>query len=235
MTMTEILEVAAAVVGSLGGGALLVVGVSSWLGKVWAARILEADRQRYQSSLAEIKSELAASRELRATLFNTLHAKRAEFVAELYSQMFDLYRGVRLVLHRYDFREIRENHAKKGGSPVSRGLTPEEQEDTESLRAATGQFLAFFKRHRLYFPASICEEIDRFATLATYLAINYENVVYKDSEGNLFVNQAVKETWDRASEVIPHILESVESEFRAIVGGEFRPPGIASSEGDKGR
>lgn len=40
----------------LGGGAALVFALSSWLGKVWASRILEKDRLEYQSKLERVKN-----------------------------------------------------------------------------------------------------------------------------------------------------------------------------------
>jgi hypothetical protein len=41
---------------SIGGSSILIIGLSSWLGKVWADRILEQDRLKYQSELEKVKS-----------------------------------------------------------------------------------------------------------------------------------------------------------------------------------
>lgn len=49
---------AAAVLGSLGGGAVLVFAFSSWLGKVWATRIADAERARFPKELEEYRNEL---------------------------------------------------------------------------------------------------------------------------------------------------------------------------------
>ncbi|HEX8457299.1 MAG TPA: hypothetical protein VF656_08380 [Pyrinomonadaceae bacterium] len=46
---------AASIITSVGGSAILVIGLSSWLGKVWASRILEADKLKYQSAFEEVK------------------------------------------------------------------------------------------------------------------------------------------------------------------------------------
>ena len=40
---------------SVGGGAVIIFALSSWLGKVWANRILEADKVKYQSALEVLK------------------------------------------------------------------------------------------------------------------------------------------------------------------------------------
>ncbi len=42
---------------SVGGTVVVVGGLSAWLGKVWAARILEGDRNRYQTELELIKKQ----------------------------------------------------------------------------------------------------------------------------------------------------------------------------------
>lgn len=49
---------AAAVLGSLGGGAVLVFACSSWLGKVWATRIADAERARFSKELEGYRNEL---------------------------------------------------------------------------------------------------------------------------------------------------------------------------------
>jgi hypothetical protein len=55
---TIIWSTAAAVVVSLGGGGLLVFALSSWLGKVWANRIADAERARFARELEGYKNEL---------------------------------------------------------------------------------------------------------------------------------------------------------------------------------
>ena len=46
---------AGAVIAAFGGASLIVLAASSWLGKVWAARILEGDRARHQERLDELQ------------------------------------------------------------------------------------------------------------------------------------------------------------------------------------
>lgn len=49
------LKIVSAAIGAFGGAGLLVVALSSWLGKVWANRILESDRQKYANQLESLK------------------------------------------------------------------------------------------------------------------------------------------------------------------------------------
>lgn len=54
-------ETAAAVLVSLGGGGAIVAGLSSWLGRVWAQRLMQEDRARYDRELANLRATLEAS------------------------------------------------------------------------------------------------------------------------------------------------------------------------------
>src|SRR5215510_13537465 len=54
MNWDQAFKVASSILASVGGGALIVFALSSWLGKVWANRILEADKLKYQSALAVV-------------------------------------------------------------------------------------------------------------------------------------------------------------------------------------
>jgi hypothetical protein len=59
--MADIFSVATAVLASLGGAGLLLIALSSWLGKVWASRILERERADLAKSIETTKYELTLS------------------------------------------------------------------------------------------------------------------------------------------------------------------------------
>jgi hypothetical protein len=56
--VNAIWSTAAAVVLSLGGGGVIVIALSSWLGKVWASRIAEAERARFSRDIEGYKNDL---------------------------------------------------------------------------------------------------------------------------------------------------------------------------------
>ena len=56
--MGKVLEIIGVVLGSFGGAAAIIFWLSSWLGKVWANRILEQDKPKYEKELEAIKVEL---------------------------------------------------------------------------------------------------------------------------------------------------------------------------------
>lgn len=72
MDVTGRIEVAATILVSLGGARLIVLSFASWLGKVWANRILELDRLKYSAELERLRGELS----------KTLHVHRQQFETE---------------------------------------------------------------------------------------------------------------------------------------------------------
>lgn len=58
MTLIDILKIVATAVASVGGGGAIVFGLSSFLGKVWANRLMEAERARYVQDLERLRAEL---------------------------------------------------------------------------------------------------------------------------------------------------------------------------------
>lgn len=55
MNWADVFQIATAVIASIGGGAIVVAAASTWLGRVWAARILERDRQKYRETLEDLR------------------------------------------------------------------------------------------------------------------------------------------------------------------------------------
>ena len=77
MVLNEVLTIVGAVLFSLGGVSLIVFSLSSWLGKVWANRILEADRAEHSQRLEEMRHELALKNQ------SLLEAERAKYSSDL--------------------------------------------------------------------------------------------------------------------------------------------------------
>ena len=80
MNWDDIFKIVAASLASVGGAAVIMFGLSSWLGKVWASRILQKE-----------KSDLDALNYEHQVRFLSLHEKRAEVIAETYSLIRDAY------------------------------------------------------------------------------------------------------------------------------------------------
>ena len=101
MTFSEIVEIGASVIVSLGGGGAIVFGLSGHLGKLWADRAIENQRQEHARINREVTHQLGLLTEQRKQAlqmvalehqvrFSKLHEKRAEVIAELYKQLVEV-------------------------------------------------------------------------------------------------------------------------------------------------
>ena len=50
-------DIAFTILGSVGGSAVVIGSLSNWLGKVWANRILEQDKKKYQEEIELLKKQ----------------------------------------------------------------------------------------------------------------------------------------------------------------------------------
>ena len=71
MTFQEILNIALTILGSIGIGGVIVLALSSWLGKVWANRIMDSEKQKYEKELTNLRADL--ERENQKALANIQH------------------------------------------------------------------------------------------------------------------------------------------------------------------
>ena len=89
MTQNEIWNVSKAIFWSIGGASAIIFGLSSFLSKVWAERILSKEKHALDIELAgfQQKSSELLSR-LQATVDRVQHVNRATFDRE-----FEIYRA----------------------------------------------------------------------------------------------------------------------------------------------
>jgi len=62
MATDDILKIVALILASFGGGAVVVVGLASWLGNLWAGRILQTERGRLDTQLEALRHELGITK-----------------------------------------------------------------------------------------------------------------------------------------------------------------------------
>ena len=58
ISWTEVLKIALGVIAALGGGGAIVAGLSSWLGKVWADRLMVEEKVKYEKELERLAKQL---------------------------------------------------------------------------------------------------------------------------------------------------------------------------------
>lgn len=99
MRVTDILSIAAAVIASLGGGAVIVLGISSWIGKIWANRLMEADKARFAKDLKNLEAGLSLAAEDRTRKLESLMHHYERQIEEFYGPLFNMVHQVFVTNH----------------------------------------------------------------------------------------------------------------------------------------
>lgn len=90
----EVWDIVSAILVSLGGGAAIIFGFSSWLGKLWADRIMRKDKAKYDKELEEIKDKLQTEREKQKLIFSLYFEGQFKIYNELWVALIELEDGV---------------------------------------------------------------------------------------------------------------------------------------------
>lgn len=93
MTTSDTWSIAAAVLASLGGGAAIIFGCSSWLGKLWADRILANHQNELSKALH--KHNVAAAR---------IDTQRVDAIRDLYGALVGWHEVAIQIVAPNDFR-----------------------------------------------------------------------------------------------------------------------------------
>jgi hypothetical protein len=128
MTFEDTLRIAATILASLGGAGVVVIGFSSWLGKIWAERLMNADRAKYSRELEELKARLILDNQ------KSLESIRARNSEQLEGLKAQLTYSNQLLLEseqaKYN-RELEELKAKLDRSNVEFGTENQARKDYE--------------------------------------------------------------------------------------------------------
>jgi len=118
-SISGIFAIAAAIIGSLGGGGLLVFALSSWLGRIWATRIMEREKAALITSIEAVKAELTRSIEREKAEMASFHETHRSELQELSTRRQD-------ALNRK--RDVYAELATKMRILLRANITPEQQE-----------------------------------------------------------------------------------------------------------
>jgi len=58
MTPQDLLNIALTVIGTIGGAGVIILGLSNWLGKVWANRLMQKETAAHSHALEKLRTEL---------------------------------------------------------------------------------------------------------------------------------------------------------------------------------
>lgn len=124
MTTTDVIEIAGAVIFSVGGGGALIFGLSNWLGKVWADRLMAREAARHNHELEELRANLQA---------------RVDQSSQTYRQKIELYKEVSNPL--IDLI-VKAEHDE--------GLTKSDLKNFDQCRLQTSTLLAMFAPKQVF-------------------------------------------------------------------------------------
>lgn len=163
MSPKDVAEIAAAVLASIGGGGAIVMGLSGFLGKMWAERALEKDRQEYNRLNAAFSQQLdLATRRVQAELdtITHLHKIRVESEFEKVRELWKKIAALRTAYHNlpapgfrlvFPDKELQHKHEVEASIRFSKCLT-------ELFEVWSGDMLSI--------PKNIADATETLVTLA---------------------------------------------------------------------
>lgn len=154
MHWTTAFQLASAIVLSLGGGGAIVIGLSSFLGKLWAERALQKEKHKYADMLQNAASELenAKSRyQIELDALAHIHRLRTD---EEFSRLGQFWKHMAIL-----------QNAQRGAVSMGVKLEPADKELREKYRAdrreeyerALYEARKFFYEEKLFIPDLIAK------------------------------------------------------------------------------
>lgn len=103
MNTSDIWSITSAFLISLGGGAAIVIALSSWLGKLWATRILEQEKNALQRQYAKHQHELNKALHKHNVEASRIDTQRANAIRDLYGALIGWHEAVIQIVAPNDF------------------------------------------------------------------------------------------------------------------------------------
>jgi hypothetical protein len=195
------------------GRGTAILAAAAWLIRTALNHALTRDAEAFKARLkadTDIETEkLQSALQMVAfehqTRFSNLHAKRAEVIAEIYSQMVDVEQHGKRFVYVDVFDETRE------------------QAYSETIKRLV-EFYFFLEKRRIYLPEDICTLMQKFVDSIRKSVIRtniYEPIQQsfnqKVLEEKVKVIQEVNEAFEGS---IPAARAALEKEFRSLLGAE---------------
>jgi hypothetical protein len=163
MDFKQVSEICAAILVSLGGGGAVVFGLSGFLGKIWADRALEQDRNHYNQLLQEAKSNLDKAVNRYQVELDTLSLAHKLRTTEEFSHLRQLWKHMAILAADFE----------TAGGMGLRFLPADPNEQKRTLEAQRRSFFDslasaqnFFIEEKLFVPSVIAECADSVLSVA---------------------------------------------------------------------
>ena len=205
MTWTEVFRAISATLASVGSAGIIFFALSSWLGRVWASRILEKERSQYAKDLAEHTADLDKLKKEHEVIFTNLHEKRATVIEELYSRLVETDDAFHSII-----------------KPFQDDSEPSLKNKFSTFVKAYNEYYYFFQKKRVYFSPSVCKIIDQ---LNMVLVESHTEIAWNSPDE--FHPVLMKEkrerwikVWDLYNNNMVNLKKELENSFRSILGVE---------------
>ena len=205
MSWTDVFKVIGSVIFSLGGASALILFFSSWLGKVWANRILAEDKARYQREIEALKNhfnkQLAYYEnqlELARSSLSRYSENQFYLYSELWGQLCDLKNSGDRLWNMADNRRLLDfsKHLRKTKEHVMKGALLIEEEHYCQLTDLLDEFSNFnFNKKRLIDLRQVDVGGNAYTQALGEFGIIEENKNIKDNYDRLLV--LIKESFQK--------------------------------------
>lgn len=199
----------------------LGIAAAAWLIRKLIGQFLDKDLEAFKAAirrdgereLESLRSNLQLEAQKRIIEFGSLHAKRAELVAELYGKLSHLRNCINILPHELSLRGYKEEYGQL--EPFQ--LSPSEAISVDKLSLAWRDFVELYEVKKIYLSVEAIGQLDTFLKISGFISGNYHNVAFKDANGAALVDASVRQTWDESFKVLPTILSRLEQEFRSLI------------------
>ena len=190
------------------GGSALFMAAAAWLIRSLITHRLSKDVEDFKANLqhqGQLEIQEAGhllrisslEHEHRVAL---LHEQRAEVISRLYELL------VEFVAAAEGYANLMEYSGE-----------PSKDEKAQILGEKASEFRRYFVTKRIYFPKRICSAIDNLWSEAIGPVSKF-SFWRKQAGGDKNASEAWFEAWDVMSKKVPSLLESIEDEFRSLIG-----------------
>lgn len=114
--LENIFKIAAAILFSIATAGVIIFGLSSWLGKVWANRILESEKAKHDKMLAELQDKLRQQTEKKIYIHKIQFEKEFLIYEKIWEKLCPVQskvRALRPIIDQIDSREDEEVRKKR--------------------------------------------------------------------------------------------------------------------------
>ncbi|HEF5787543.1 hypothetical protein WK80_25810 [Burkholderia multivorans] len=212
------LELIGYIIASLGGGAVVVGGLSAWLGKLWAERMLKEKQAQIDTALARANSALRIAERRHDIMYSALHEKRAHLISEVYTKLAIISNGFEVLQNSLQrrYQALSQASSEAEVTALFRDLPPEDAESLRQLQSTISGLWTIVVPNRIYFRPRTVKLLDTLLHDSRTAAHFYGS----GAEPDLIDVLARALTWRRSYDNLQALTKELEMEFRSLLGVE---------------